>query len=160
MLLLWANTCYTAGMIYLLLPIFLLMAACSPAPEATAPEDLSAIDISMLAAPYNTADLENGRKNFNRCKACHTIIAGGADRVGPNLHGVFDRVAGEKAGFNYSDALQQADFQWTPEQLDQWLQSPREFLPGNRMSFAGLKDETDRRDLITYLLVKSAPSAE
>ncbi len=112
-------------------------------------------DLSALPAPYHEADYANGKRQFNKCKACHTLVAGGPDRVGPNLHGVFDREVGAKAGFNYSEAVKTADFQWTPEKLDQWLENPRGFLPGNRMSFAGIKKADDRRDLIAYLLVES-----
>ncbi|HRE45793.1 MAG TPA: cytochrome c family protein, partial [Terricaulis sp.] len=76
--------------------------------------------------------------------------------VGPNLHGVFTREIGALEGFSYSPAVQAANFIWTPEQLDHWLENPRSFLPGNRMAFAGIRDETKRRDLIAYLLVTTA----
>tara|TARA_R110002073_G_scaffold250803_3_gene413487 strand:+ start:3066 stop:3590 length:525 start_codon:yes stop_codon:yes gene_type:complete len=130
-------------------------------PAATS--DTSADDTSdtatLLAAlpdPYSQADLANGARQFRRCTSCHTLGEGGPNRVGPNLHGLFDRTAGEFEGFNYSAALQDADFQWTPVHVDDWLADPRGYLPGNRMSFIGLRDENDRRDVIAYLLIETA----
>ena len=69
---------------------------------------------------------------------------------------MFGREIGGVEGFNYSDAVQAADFTWDAAQLDQWLQNPQTFLPGNRMAFAGVRNETQRRDLIAYLIVESA----
>ncbi len=76
--------------------------------------------------------------------------------VGPNLHGVFGREAGSKEGFTYSQALQDANFTWDASHLDHWLANPQTGLPGNRMAFAGVRDETQRRDVIAYLMVEAA----
>lgn len=114
-------------------------------------------EIAELPAPYNQANYEAGRRVFAQCRSCHTIGAGEPNRVGPNLHGVFGREIGSVAGFNYSPAVQGADFVWTAEQLNTWLQSPQTFLPGNRMAFAGVRNETQRRDLIAYLMVEAKP---
>ncbi|WP_296818716.1 cytochrome c family protein [Brevundimonas sp.] len=136
-------------------------AATPPAPQRPemTDEQRQAVLIS-LPAPYNEGDLENGRRVFARCRSCHTLPEGGANMTGPNLWGVFGRDAGSHPDFRYSEALQAADFQWEAEQLDQWLASPREFLPGNRMAFAGIPDETDRRDLIAYLKVETGYAPE
>lgn len=112
-------------------------------------------EMAELPPPYNEADYQNGRRVFAQCRSCHTIDEGAPHRVGPNLHGVFEREIGEAEGFNYSQAVQEADFRWTPEQLDHWLDNPQSFLPGNRMAFAGVRDETQRRDLIAYLMVET-----
>ncbi len=111
--------------------------------------------MASLPAPYNEADLDNGRRVFARCRACHTIVEGGANMTGPNLHGVFGRTAGTHDGYAYSRALGGAGFQWDAERLDHWLENPSTFLPGNRMSFDGVADATDRRDLIAWLKVES-----
>ena len=136
------------------------------APAAPAPERPEMTDeqrqavLVSLPAPYNEGDLENGRRVFARCRSCHTLPEGGANMTGPNLWGLFGREAGAHPDFRYSEALQAADFQWEAEQLDQWLAAPREFLPGNRMAFAGIPDEADRRDLIAYLKVETGYAPE
>ena len=96
-------------------------------------------------------DAAKGEKLFARCKACHTINAGGPNRVGPNLHGVVGREAGTADGFRYSNAIKDSGITWTPENLDAYLTSPAKFLKGNRMSFAGLAKAEDRADIIAYL---------
>ncbi len=93
----------------------------------------------------------DGARVFQRCSVCHTIAEGGPNMVGPNLHGMFGKTVGFQDGFAYSDAVKDADFVWTPELLDEWLAKPREFLPGNRMAFAGIPNADDRAALITYL---------
>lgn len=128
------------------------------APEAAAPEISAEQKQALLAslpAPYNTADLENGRRKFGMCRSCHTIAPGGANLTGPNLHGVFGRKAGALETYNYSDVVKTAGFVWDAEHLDKWLAEPRTFLPGTKMSFAGLKNEKDRVDLIAYLKVET-----
>jgi cytochrome c len=126
-------------------------------PAAPAPMDAAerAARLAALPAPYNTADVENGRIKFGLCRSCHAIEPGAPDMTGPNLHGVFGRKAGSKEGFNYSDALKAADFVWTAEPLDKWLAEPKTFLPGNKMTFLGLKAPKDRTDLIAYLMIES-----
>jgi len=111
--------------------------------------------LASLPAPYDQGDLENGRRAFARCRACHTIGEGGADMTGPNLYGVFGRKAGERPRYNYSNAMRTADFTWDADRLDHWLQNPRTFLPGNKMTFPGLPDATDRRDVIAFLKVET-----
>jgi len=118
---------------------------------------LDAVDtlLAALPAPYDQGDLENGRRAFARCRSCHTIGEGGADMTGPNLHGVFGRKAGSRPRYAYSNALRSADFTWDAERLDHWLQNPRTFLPGNKMTFPGLPDAKDRRDVIAFLKVET-----
>ncbi|HYD88300.1 MAG TPA: cytochrome c family protein [Vitreimonas sp.] len=123
---------------------------------ARSPEEIQAA-LAALPGPYATANYEAGRRVFAQCRSCHTINAGGQHRVGPNLHGVFGREIGTAAGFNYSQAVQNADFAWDAAQLDHWLANPQTFLPGNRMAFAGVRDEEQRRDVIAYLMIETAP---
>lgn len=126
--------------------------AASPAQPAAPAADAEAQTLrASLPAPYDTADLANGKRQFAKCRSCHTLDEGGADMTGPNLHGVFGRTAGTKPGYRYSDALKTAGFAWDADKLDRWLADPRGFLPGNKMSFAGVKAEKDRVDLIAYL---------
>jgi len=143
-----------------------LLAGCgqkAEAPPAAAPQELTAEQkaavLASLPAPYNTADLTNGKSKFGLCRSCHTIVPGGANMTGPNLHGVFGRKAGAVADYKYSDAVKNAGFVWDAEHLDKWLAEPRTFLPGTKMSFAGLKEAKDRVDLIAYMKVESGYKA-
>ncbi|MEH6665506.1 MAG: cytochrome c family protein [Brevundimonas sp.] len=133
----------------------------SPTPEPRVLTDEERVVIlASLPAPYSEADTENGRRVFARCRSCHTLPQGGPNMTGPNLWGVFGRQAGSLEGYNYSPALREADFTWTAERLDQWLNDPRGFLPGNKMAFAGVRDETDRRDLIAWLKLETGYAPE
>ena len=124
------------------------------APAAPTEEEKLAL-LASLPSPYNAADLDNGRRVYARCRSCHTLTPNGPNMTGPNLHGVFGSHVGSKEKFRYSKALQEADFVWDAEKLDAWLLRPREFLPGNKMSFVGIAAEQDRRDVIAYLKVES-----
>jgi len=104
---------------------------------------------------FQSAYHNNGERQAMICKACHSFDDGGPNMIGPALFGFFGRSAGEQEGFDYSPAMQAADFVWTPRALDAWLAQPGRFLPGNRMTFGGLFGQRDRDDLIAYLLVKT-----
>ncbi len=130
-------------------------AAPAPAPRPALSEAEKAAILASLPAPYDQGDLDNGRRAFARCRSCHTITPGGPDMTGPNLWGVFGRSAGTHGRYNYSPALRQAGFTWDAARLDDWLANPRTFLPGNKMTFPGLPDATDRRDLIAWLKVET-----
>ena len=112
--------------------------------------------LAELPAPYNAADLQNGEDHFSLCRSCHTITQGGADMTGPNLYGVIGRKAASKAGYAYSDALKAKGVTWDAATLDLWLSGPQAFAPGTKMSFPGLRDPKDRRDVIGYLKVASS----
>lgn len=130
-------------------------AAAPASPAGLSPEEITTA-VAALPAPYSQGDYEAGRRVAAQCRSCHTLNEGGPNRVGPNLHGLFGRAAGSHEGFNYSDAVKNSGITWTEAALDQWLSGPRSFLPGNRMSFPGVHDETQRRDLITFLHVETA----
>ncbi len=97
---------------------------------------------------------EDGARVFNQCKACHTLDAG-VNRVGPSLAGLDGRTAGTVEGFRYSDAMKDSGIVWNEETLEGFLANPREYLPGNRMSFPGVRDEEKLEALIDYLLEAS-----
>lgn len=141
------------------------MAACS-SDTATAPDTPTAADLGQQdpkpaaqylgTEPYSSADIANGERLAVTCRACHTLETGGPHRIGPNLAGMFGRRAGRSAGFDYSATLSEAEFVWTPRALDAWLAAPYRFLPGNRMSFAGIPDPESRTDLVAYLLMQTS----
>lgn len=136
------------------------VATASPAVGDDDDAEEAARMLAALPAPYNTADLENGQRKFALCRSCHTLTQGGANMTGPNLHNLFGRTIGTAPKFNYSDVVKTAGFKWDAARLDKWLADPRADLPGNRMTFAGLKDPKDRTDVIAYLMVETAKTSD
>nr|WP_295833101.1 cytochrome c family protein [uncultured Azospirillum sp.] len=108
-----------------------------------------------VAAQAADGDAAAGKTVFNVCKACHTIEAGGPNRVGPNLHGVVGRKAGTHDGFSYSAAMKDSGITWDEAKLNEYLKDPKATVPGNKMAFAGIKDDAKRADLIAYLASES-----
>lgn len=129
-----------------------------PAPETA--EKTMAPEFAGLPAPYKMADYARGRRVFKLCTSCHTTAEGAGPLVGPNLYGVFGRKAGSVEGFSYSKAFQAADFTWTPEQIDTYITNPRKLLPGNRMTFSGVRKAEDRTALIAYLMTQTGYERE
>ena len=112
------------------------------------------------AAPAGAADLEarlaaadsaRGKKVFRKCTACHTADKGGRKKIGPNLWGIVGAPVGAREGFRYSKAMTAFGGSWTPERLDAYLTKPRALVKGGSMSFAGLKRDRDRADVIAFL---------
>lgn len=108
----------------------------------------------FAGSAFADGDAAKGEKVFNKCKACHAIGEGAKNKVGPELNGIVGRTAGSVADFKYSDpmlAKQAEGMVWTDEELDAYLTKPKDYIPGNKMTFPGLKKEDDREDLIAYL---------
>ena len=139
----------------------LALGGCGPnfsttVPVPAAPTPAQAARLATLPAAYAHADLANGELHFALCRSCHTITPDGPDMTGPNLHGVWGRRAGSKPGYVYSAQLKATGWTWNAATLDHWLYDPRAAVPGTKMSFYGLHDDADRRDVIAYLRVNSA----
>jgi cytochrome c len=113
--------------------------------------------VAELPAAYQGADLSNGEAKFAVCRACHTLNQGGDDMTGPNLWGIFGRKAGSKAGFTYSDDMKNAGWTWDAARIDTWITNPHGVLPGTKMTFIGMPNATDRRDVIAFLKVQTSP---
>lgn len=97
-------------------------------------------------------DAKKGEGVFAKCMACHTIVKGGANGIGPNLSGIFgDAVGAGRGGYAFSDVLKAKGGKWDDTQLDAWLTSPAKYASGTKMSFAGLTDAQQRADVIAYL---------
>ena len=113
---------------------------------------VTALFMTLLPAGAACADGDaaRGETKFQDCAACHKLEAG-ANNVGPSLHGVFTRKAGELADFRYSPAIKRSGITWTPETLDKFIADPQAVVPGNRMPYAGMASANDRADLIAYL---------
>ncbi len=123
-------------------PGFVIEAAEAPGGEAAGPS------LNTLLA---SADIAAGEKVFAKCTACHTITPGGANGVGPNLHGILGKPHGVHAGFEYSAGLKAKPGNWDFAQMDEWLTNPKKYAEGTKMSFAGLSKGEDRANVIAYM---------
>jgi len=119
--------------------------------------DATRMTMALLIALLPTAtvradgDAVRGEARFQECAACHRLEAG-ANEVGPSLHGVFMRKAGQLADFRYSPAMKRSGVTWTAETLDKYVADPQAMIPANRMPYAGMANAGDRADLMAYLL--------
>lgn len=95
-------------------------------------------------------DAEAGKKVFNKCAACHSVEAG-KNKVGPSMFGVFGRKAATDPTYKYSDAMKNSGLTWDAKTLDTYLEKPQDVVKGSKMTFAGLKDATERENIIAYL---------
>ena len=95
-------------------------------------------------------DVEAGRKQYNKCVACHSTEPG-VQLMGPSLHGLFGRQVGTEEGFQFSEAMGNADFTWTPERLSAFITNPMQDMPGTVMPFGGIRKEEQREALNCYL---------
>jgi cytochrome c len=107
---------------------------------------------SLASAPaWAAGNAASGEQLFTtKCAVCHTIAAGQPNRIGPNLHGLFDRLAGKAPGFHYTAGLAAATFRWDDQRLDHWLTDPASVVPGTAMVLK-TADARQRQDLIAYL---------
>jgi cytochrome c len=112
---------------------------------------MASLALAGLSAPAQAADPAAGKAVFSSvCSICHSVQAG-KNGIGPSLFDVVGRKTGSVPGFHYSPANQSANLTWDQATLDKYLQSPRTVIPGTIMTYAGLKDDTKRADLIAYL---------
>jgi len=114
---------------------------------------VTGLTLALLLAPTagRAADAEAGKNEFNKCKICHTIEAGGRNTVGPYLHGIFGRKAGSVGDFAYSDSMKDSGIVWDDETLRKYLRSPKEVIPAGKMAFPGIKDDGQLANLLAYL---------
>ncbi len=110
-----------------------------------------------IEALLATGDAAKGEALFKKCTSCHTINQGGANGIGPNLYGVMGTGIGKHAaGFAYSAALSGKGGNWDWANMNAWLQSPKKFADGTKMTFAGLSSAEDRANLMVYLNAQGA----
>jgi cytochrome c len=110
--------------------------------------------IAGLPAAAQAQDAEAGKAVFNQCRACHAVGEGAKNQVGPMLNGIVGRKSGSVEGFNYSEAMKGSGLTWDEATLAAYLTNPKEKVPGNKMVFAGIKDETKLKDLLAYLALQ------
>ena len=106
------------------------------------------IDIAALIA---MGDIATGEKVFKKCAACHSIVKGGKNNIGPALYNVVGRDVGAVSDYKYSKALAAYGKAWTFEELNGYLVKPAKWIKGTKMAFAGLRKEKDRASVILYL---------
>jgi len=114
---------------------------------------LTAASLVPLAAMAD-GDPSKGERVFNRCKACHAVGEGAANKVGPILNGIVDSAAGQNPDFNYSDALRakaEEGLIWDEATLAAFITKPSDVIEGTAMAYPGMRKETDTIDLIAYL---------
>jgi cytochrome c len=146
-------------------PVYVVAGTPAAAPKAAAPSGPAPIE-PLLAK----ADPSKGKQLTNVCEACHTFGKGEANKIGPNLYGVYGaKIAEDRNGYDFSTALQAHKGQtWDADTLNQWLDDPQKFASGTKMTFLGFKSDQQRADVIAYLhsvspgappLPKAAPAA-
>jgi len=106
------------------------------------------IDIAALMA---MGDIATGEKVFKKCAACHSIVKGGKNNIGPALYNVVGRQVGSISDYKYSKSLLEYNKEWTIEELNGYLIKPAKWIKGTKMAFAGLRKEKDRASVIKYL---------
>ena len=105
-------------------------------------------DIMALLASASAAD---GKKVFKKCAACHSIAKGGGNKIGPALWGVLGRQAGSISDYKYSKAMATHGKSWSFEEMNGFLIKPKDWIKGTKMTFVGLKKETERAAVILYM---------
>lgn len=121
-------------------------------PESeTAPPAEEEAGVEPVTPLLAAADVAAGEKISSRCTACHTFDQGGANRVGPNLWNIVGAPKAHIEGFSYSNVIAEMEGNWTYEDLNAFLASPREYAPGTKMTFAGLRSVQDRANLIAWM---------
>ena len=117
--------------------------AAGPAAQAAPDEPIE----KLLA----NATVERGEAVTKQCATCHTFQKGGPNGIGPNLYDIVGRPKASEPGFSYSDAMKAKGGEWTIDDLNKFLTSPGKFVPGTKMTFAGLTRGNQRADAIDYL---------
>jgi cytochrome c2 len=108
------------------------------------------VALLVIDPAHAGGDAAGGEAGFKDCAACHKLEPG-ANNVGPSLHAIFTRKAGELADFRYSPAMKRSGIVWTAETLEKFISDPQAMVPGNRMPYAGMASADDRANLIAYL---------
>lgn len=114
-------------------------------------EEEPAEEVTPLPVLLADASADRGARVFRRCAACHSVNPADGNRSGPNLHGVVGEDVARLDDFSYSNAMQSVDGEWDFDKLNKFLESPRDYVSGTTMSFAGLRRPEERADIIVFL---------
>lgn len=138
----------------------LLLTACGG--QDSAQTDASPAPISVQTPPVTQTaarektPLERGAKVYKKCKSCHTLEQGGRHKVGPNMWDLYGSTAGTKDGFAYSKVMKESGIVWDDETLSAYIENPRKYMPGNRMSYVGLRKPEDREAVLAYIKAETS----
>ncbi len=102
-------------------------------------------------APVEVASADVQPASFGQCAVCHKVVKDGGNGVGPNLHGVVGKKAGQVSGYAYSDAMKASGMVWDEANLDKYIENTRGTVPGTKMVYAGQKDPAKRKEIIEWL---------
>jgi cytochrome c len=127
------------------------IATISTAGETAAPAAQAGPPDPAVGSLLASADANAGQTAMKQCATCHTWNKGGAAKIGPNLYDIVGRDIGKVPGFVYSAVVTQKGGKWTFDELYEWIKNPKAFMPGNKMTFAGVKDPKERANIIAYL---------
>jgi cytochrome c len=119
--------------------------------EAAGGEKAAAAPSEPIEKLLQTASVQKGEASAKKCAACHTFAKGDKNGVGPNLFGIVGDHKGEGRGFNFSAAMKAKGGTWSIDDLNQFIASPKGFVPGTAMGFAGIQKDSERADVIAYL---------
>ena len=111
----------------------------------------TSLETGNIMALFASTSAADGAKIFKKCAACHSIVQGGANKIGPALWSVLGRKAGSVSGYKYSKAMLAHGKPWSFEEMDGFLTKPKDWIKGTKMSFAGLKNAKDRAAVILYM---------
>jgi len=112
---------------------------------------LVVIASSAAASAALAQDAAAGKSAFNKCLPCHSIGEGAKNKVGPQLNGIDGRHSGTAPDYNYSDANKNSGITWNKEQFLEYIKDPRAKVPGTKMTFAGIKNETEANNIWAYI---------
>jgi cytochrome c len=112
---------------------------------------LLALSLALMTTDAIAQDVAAGEKSFNKCRACHQVGETAKNTVGPILNGLFGRKSGTVAGYNYSDANKNSGLTWDDAVFADYIKDPKGKIPGTKMSFAGVKNEQEIKDLTAFL---------
>jgi len=112
---------------------------------------LIAVFFTAASCAANAQDVASGEKSFNKCRACHQVGETAKNGVGPVLNGLFGRKSGTVEGYNYSDANKNSGIAWDEAVFADYIKDPKARIPGTKMSFAGITNEQQVRDLTQFL---------
>jgi cytochrome c len=112
---------------------------------------LAALSLAATTAIASAQDLAAGEQSFRKCSPCHSVGEDARNKVGPELNGLDGRKSGTAAEYSYSDANKNSGITWSAGTFKDYIQNPMAKMPGTKMAFAGIKNDTEITNLWAYL---------